>query len=275
MQACKAMPVSICFCPLVPKIVFYKKLITMNRLLLPALALVLLMNSCQSSGTKSTEKKNEKDTAIAGNSASQAVNLIGSYVGPFGDNKITLLITRISNDTIEGRSVVGGNDRPYSGTIKLLDNKYDIVAKEPGDDKYDGVFHFSIDPARPDEVSGGWVPNNPGAHLGPKDFTLKRRSFQYLVDVGVYPQGSKRLLTEDDVNNLMKDELELMRNEIFARHGYCFRRKNLREQFEDKDWYIPNTVDVRNSLTEIEKKNIVLIKRYEKYADEYGDEYGR
>ena len=45
--------------------------------------------------------------------------------------------------------------------------------------------------------------------------------------------------------------------------------------FEDKDWYIPNTVDVKKDLTEIEKKNIVLIKKYEKYAEEYGDDFGR
>jgi hypothetical protein len=66
-----------------------------------------------------------------------------------------------------------------------------------------------------------------------------------------------------------------MRNEIFARHGYCFAKKNLRQQFENEDWYVPNTVDIKGFLTEVEKKNIALIKRYEKYAEEYGDEYGR
>ena len=45
--------------------------------------------------------------------------------------------------------------------------------------------------------------------------------------------------------------------------------------FEMEDWYVPNTVDIRGFLTDIEKKNIEMIKRYEKYADEYGDEYGR
>lgn len=246
----------------------------MKRLFFPALIILSLFCSCQSSSQKGETVPPAKDSSGPA-IATQALNLIGSYVGPFGDNKITLLITRIAGDSIEGRSVVGGNDRPYAGIIRKTDNKYTIEASEPGDDKYDGVFNFTIDPARPDEVTGNWKPNTPGAHLGAKDFSLKRRSFSYLVDVGQYPQASRRLLTEDDVNNLMKDELELMRNEIFARHGYCFKKKYLREQFEDKDWYIPNTVDVRNDLTDIERKNIVLIKRYEKYAEEYGDEYGR
>jgi hypothetical protein len=73
----------------------------------------------------------------------------------------------------------------------------------------------------------------------------------------------------------MKEDLEFMRNEIFARHGYCFAKKDLRQMFENEDWYVPNTVDIRGFLTDTEKKNIALIKRYEKYADEYGDEYGR
>ena len=50
---------------------------------------------------------------------------------------------------------------------------------------------------------------------------------------------------------------------------------HLRQEFENEDWYVPNTVDIKGFLTDIEKKNIALIKRYEKYADEYGDEYGR
>ena len=42
-----------------------------------------------------------------------------------------------------------------------------------------------------------------------------------------------------------------------------------------EDCYVPNNVDILVLLTAIEKKNIDLIKRYEKYAEEYGDEYGR
>jgi hypothetical protein len=104
---------------------------------------------------------------------------------------------------------------------------------------------------------------------------LQRKEFKYQANVGTWPEASKRLLKPADVENLVKPELELMRNEIFARHGYCFNKKNLRQQFENEDWYVPNTVDIKGYLTDIEKKNIALIKRYEKYAEEYGDEYGR
>lgn len=45
--------------------------------------------------------------------------------------------------------------------------------------------------------------------------------------------------------------------------------------FEAQDWYIPNNTDIRALLTPVEIKNIALIKRYEKYADDYGDDFGR
>lgn len=246
----------------------------MNRNFFISAIVFSLFCSCNSSSDKTAGKNTEKNTTETG-VTTKAMNLLGSYVGPFGDNKITLLITRLSGDTIEGRSVVGGNDRPFSGFVKFTNDKYTVNAKEPGDDKYDGVFAFTIETNQPDKVTGNWKPNTAGAHLGPKDFTLLRRAFIYLKDVGQFPQASRQLLTEDDVNNLSKDELAIMRNEIFARHGYCFKKKIFREQFEDKDWYIPNTTDVKNDLTEIEKKNIELIKRFEKYAVEYGDDYGR
>ena len=244
----------------------------MNRYLFISIMALGMFCSCNSSSDKTAGKNNGIDSPSV---AKTVVNLLGSYVGPFGDNKITLLITKVAADTIEGRSVVGGNDRPFSGIVKLINDIYNVVAKEPGDDQYDGVFNFSIDTKQPDMVTGSWKPNTPTATLKSKDYSLKRRAFVYLQDVGQFPQASKRLLTDDDVNNLLKPDLEVMRNEIFARHGYCFKKKNLRDMFEDKDWYIPNTVDVKTDLTEIEKKNILLIKRFEKYADDYGDDYGR
>lgn len=250
----------------------------MNRL--PFIILLsLLLWSCNADKEKSSstnENKEEEEIISAPPSvAIPAINLLGSYVGEFGDNKIALLVTKIAGDTVEGRSVVGGNDRPFNGTLKIKGNSHYISAREPGDDQYDGAFDFIIDTKNPDVVTGSWKPYKPTATIKEKTYTLQRKAFKYLKDVGEYPQASQRLLKEKDVENLAKQELEMMRNEIFARHGYCFKKKHLREQFENKDWYIPNTVDVRKDLTEIETKNIFLIKRYEKYVEEFGDVFGR
>lgn len=93
--------------------------------------------------------------------------------------------------------------------------------------------------------------------------------------MGEYPEASQRELKPEDVENRMKPDLELMRNEIFARHGYCFKRKEMRQAFEAEEWYVPDNTDVCSKLTPLEKKNIEMIKRYEQYAEDYGDEFGR
>ena len=234
------------------------------------------------------EQSNEKAEATTKTSASPTTEvkqtplqiaskpyekLLGSYVGPFGANKITMLITAVAGDSVVGRTIVGGNDRPFKGTFKQSGTLFSFNGKEPGDHKDDGEFNFTIDEKSPDKVQGSWKPfakGRPG-----KEYALDRRKFQYNPAVGTFPEASQRLLKAADLENMMKEDLEFMRNEIFARHGFCFNRKNLRQMFEMEDWYVPNTVDIRGFLTPIEKKNIELIKRYEKYAEEYGDEYGR
>ena len=218
-----------------------------------------------------TESSNNTSTPVV--AANLVENLLGSFVGAFGDNKITLLIIKAQGDSILGRSIVGGNDRPFAGTMVLNNGLYVINAREPGDHPDDGIFNFTIDESNPDVVTGSWKPNNKQRKT--KDYTLQRRTFKYQPGVGSYPEASLRLLKPEDVENMMKEDLEFMRNEIFARHGFCFKKKHLRQQFENEDWYVPDTVDIKGRLTELEKKNIEMIKRYEKYAEEYGDEYGR
>jgi hypothetical protein len=199
--------------------------------------------------------------------------ILGSFVGAFGDNKITLLIIKAQGDSVLGRSIVGGNDRPFAGTFALNGRFYDITAKEPGDHKDDGVFRFSISKDSLNIVRGSWQAND--MKRPAKAYALEKKKFEYKADVGDYPEASMTLLVPDDLEPYPKRVLEFMRNEIFARHGYCFKKKELRQKFEMEDWYVPNTVDIKGFLTEIEKKNIQLIKRYEKYAEDYGDEYGR
>ncbi len=89
------------------------------------------------------------------------------------------------------------------------------------------------------------------------------------IIMGVYQMASNRLLTTDDLMDLSTKELRIMRNEIFARHGYVFKTIEMKQYFEAQEWYqsIPKLVDnkiVNTLLTDVEKKNIGLIQKYEK-----------
>ena len=71
------------------------------------------------------------------------------------------------------------------------------------------------------------------------------------------------LLSEDDLSGKSIRELRLIRNEIFARHGYKFKSEDLIEHFSQQSWYNPTFDDVTAMLTDVDKKNILTIKTLE------------
>ncbi len=56
--------------------------------------------------------------------------------------------------------------------------------------------------------------------------------------------------------------LALLRNEIFARRGFVFGKKDLAEYFSKKGWYTP-IEGVEIVLNDIEEENVRLLKKYE------------
>ena len=77
---------------------------------------------------------------------------------------------------------------------------------------------------------------------------------------------STRKLIESDLSSKNKKELEIMRNSIYARYGYKFKRNDLFNHFSQFSWYNPTTSDmstVYNSMSDIEKYNIDFIKKHE------------
>lgn len=78
---------------------------------------------------------------------------------------------------------------------------------------------------------------------------------------GEYPFTSLRKLTPSDVAYMSPRALRIMRNEIYARHGYIFDSADLRDYFMSQYWYYPLTKSV--NLSAIEKYNVEFIKRYE------------
>ena len=64
------------------------------------------------------------------------------------------------------------------------------------------------------------------------------------------------------LNNFSSDELAIIRNTLYARNGYKFKKKEYQEYFGEKSWYNPTTSS-QNILTRNEEKLANIIKRYE------------
>ena len=264
---------------------------TPSRWMMPAIALLLFTAGCKDHSAASVVEDKIEDKTVAQNPGAPELSFTGTWYGMFrsnevvrmldkatGDsillfpNKITLFIDQMQDGKISGYSVCAGNDRPFTGVYTEEGDKIKAILKEPGDNKNDGVFDLVIS-KNPLSLTGKWMSFNP-AQVG-RHYALTRKNFVYDVTAGQYPQSSMKLLVSDDVNNLYKDELRAMRNEIYARHGYSFKRREMRELFDNQNWYMPISTDVRKKLTAIEIKNEKLIKQFEKYADENYDDFGR
>lgn len=72
-------------------------------------------------------------------------------------------------------------------------------------------------------------------------------------------------LSDEDVNQLDKATIQLMINEIYARHGYSFKDSGIRNYFLQYDWYSPS-VSPENFDTGVfssaEAANIRILSRY-------------
>lgn len=77
---------------------------------------------------------------------------------------------------------------------------------------------------------------------------------------------SERKLLDEDLVDKTKEELEIMRNSIYARYGYKFKREDLLNHFSQYSWYNPTTSDmgeIYNKMNENEKYNVDFIKKHE------------
>lgn len=80
-------------------------------------------------------------------------------------------------------------------------------------------------------------------------------------NVGSWPETSQRYLDPSELYGMSAWEKKIMRNEIYARHGYIFQTRDMIEYFNAQPWYTPRTRNVR--LSEIETYNVQLIKSVE------------
>ena len=84
----------------------------------------------------------------------------------------------------------------------------------------------------------------------------------------LYPTNEEYLSMED-LYLLSKDEVALLRNELYARHGYSFKNETYRNFFMDKTWYYPDpnlteSGKVESRFNSYEKANKEIIIQYEK-----------
>lgn len=102
--------------------------------------------------------------------------------------------------------------------------------------------------------------------INKKDYEDKAKEFKEITgedfNTAFMFDSDKELISEDIINALSRDEASILRNEIYARHGYAFGKGRLANYFGLKTWYTSKTKAVE--LNEIEKENVTNIYNYER-----------
>lgn len=80
-------------------------------------------------------------------------------------------------------------------------------------------------------------------------------------DTFLFPSDTT-VISEEELQQFDKDKLTILKNEIYARHGYKFTNKKLKNYFKEKTWYKENDDFSLKLLNDIEKENIRNINRY-------------
>ncbi|MBX7047333.1 MAG: YARHG domain-containing protein [Ignavibacteria bacterium] len=268
---------------------------------------------------KEQGKENESVTKQTQSIPDTNKRIYGYYVGDFEavkfdetknyvyTNKITISLDSIRGENFFGHSVVAGNNRPFKGSFQLSGKNYIVDGAEPGDDKYDGKFSFTVFTGD-NSIKGIWKAYNRNIAVSERKYNLEKKDFKYNPGLklpeevswqNLYDENQKyfqtegsegefltsdvlkvnastKLLDKKEIENMHKGDLEIIRNTIYAKHGYSFKNKKIRFIFDRfVPWYMPISTDVSKELNDVELKNIDLLKRYEQHAEKYYDSFGR
>ncbi|GAA4212181.1 hypothetical protein GCM10022289_42630 [Pedobacter jeongneungensis] len=229
--------------------------------------------------------------------------------------KLNINIKKITKDTVIAQSVVSGNSRPLLGKLSEDGGKITFVLDEPGTEKYDGKFEITLvgdtltgkwnaykkELKWPEkefkllkktfEYNANLMLPSESSYVDWSDHKMVKRLdtledgtvdtldanpfFRSASDQIFKLNASTTLLKEEDVKNLRKLDLQILKNTIFARHGYAFKKQTFRNFFDPVEWYVPVKNNVDNDLTSVENKNIKLLDRFTKYAEDNYDAFGR
>lgn len=130
-------------------------------------------------------------------------------------------------------------------------------------DQTNGEFVIGNDGSKGLKIENSWsgLTEEDGSETGFWSYSVNN------YYTGDYTEASLNLLTKADVENKTKEELEIMRNEIFARYGYIFKSGGKMDNyFKVHSWYHRQHKNVNKFLTGLEQTNVAFIKKMEPNA---------
>jgi hypothetical protein len=125
-----------------------------------ALLFLFCYSSCHSSSAKKEASVRDRPLPDMYKPDS-AARYTGVYTGNFGMvGTISLVLNYISGKTVSGYDVHMGLRRNINGEVTWEGGKLHFQLKEPGDNRFDGAFDFTLDTASR-KIEGEWTQQSP------------------------------------------------------------------------------------------------------------------
>ncbi len=146
------------------------------------------------------------------------------------------------------------SDGNMAQCFKLKDGKiYWVEFTDKGIDLYNAV----------------WDDDNPVGYYKMSTFYKSLTKKDQITEIltGQYPYTSMKLVLPSQLDFFTKAQLRVMRNEIYARHGYVFSSADLKAHFSKMSWYKPLNDNSKVQLSQLEQLNVDLIKAWENKSE--------
>ncbi len=154
------------------------------------------------------------------------------------------------------------------GTIEFNDDELvvEIVIDDDAENLTWGIFEGELVFDRDNNNSNDNGDNSSEVNEGDNGGSSEPDSDSGLViKLGNTGFDLEKPLTFEDLVSLTADELAILRNGIFAKHGYIFKTQKYTDLFSEFEWYDPIAEDVNSKLTEEDKSCIALIQKVERF----------
>lgn len=109
--------------------------------------------------------------------------------------------------------------------------------------------------------AGGYISRNISSNNEGFDIASSQNGEDYLFN------SDKEYITVNYLDTQTREQVRLIVNEMYARHGYIFKLDKYKQYFSSKKWYTPKYTseqEAESYFNEIERQNKVTIVNYEK-----------
>lgn len=161
----------------------------------------------------------------------------------------------VFNPDSELAAFITGNDDNYSDDYDDRDDSDDRDDKDDRKDDLDSDEDF-------DDDSDFSLYDDEEDYDDYDDEYDEYDDYDDYYDDYLFPSDTE-YITREHLDDLTRDEVALIRNEIYARHGYIFSSEPYKSYFNEKDWYYPNPSFSDSDFNSVEKANKDFIVKYE------------